>query len=151
MPLFRLAYCSTACDLAPEDLEAILAACERNNAQDHVTGMLLFDGDGFLQLLEGSREATTSLFLRIAQDPRHRGVELLAAGQTDRRLFAGWSMHYVPSRGENASILHRYASDSRFSPADMTMGALEGILVDFAQAATETSPFRQRAQTTRSA
>ncbi|MEE4119682.1 MAG: BLUF domain-containing protein [Paracoccaceae bacterium] len=151
MPLFRLAYCSNARDLAPEDLESILAACERNNAQDHVTGMLLFDGDGFLQLLEGPREAVTSLFLRIAKDQRHSGVQLLVAGQTDRRLFAGWSMHYVPSRGETASILHRYAADSRFSPADMTMGALEGILVDFAQAATETSRFSQRAQAIRSA
>ncbi len=135
MPLFRLAYMSSACQPAPADLESILAASQRNNGAEGITGMLLFDSDVFLQVLEGARAPVSACFLRIARDPRHRDVEVLAARNVDERLFAEWSMHYVPTQGEQARILRRYSAARGFDPADLTSRSVEALALSLSRAA----------------
>jgi len=148
MPLFRLAYLSSACRPAPEDLEAILAASRRNNDAEGITGMLLFDSDVFLQVLEGARAAVSACFLRIARDPRHRDVEVLNACNVDERLFADWSMHYVPTQGERSRILNRYSAARGFRPADLTSRSVEALALALSASASApgaTAPERRQA------
>lgn len=143
MPLFRLAYTSAARQLAPADIEAILAASRRNNGDAGITGMLLFDSDIFLQVLEGAREDVSACFLRIAEDPRHRDVQLLSAGDVDERLFAEWSMHYVPSRGGQSKILDRYSAACGFHPADLTSRSVEALARNLSAAAGATAAAKE--------
>ena len=62
------------------------------NAALQVTGVLFFDEDGFIQVLEGERSVLSILFARIAADARHSDVVKIADGPIRSRLFGDWSM-----------------------------------------------------------
>ena len=132
MPLHRIIYASKTEDIRKDDLESILGACERNNPIQAVTGMLLFDNGYFLQVLEGSRMAVSSTFLRLVSDPRHSQIQILTSGPIDARLFSNWSMHHVVVHGAGAVILKRYLSGAVFNPLDMSAASVEHLCLDFA-------------------
>ena len=52
-------------------------------------------GNVFVQALEGDSKAVTALFNRIANDPRHRDVELVSHGPIGNRRFEEWGMRLV--------------------------------------------------------
>lgn len=94
--LHRLAYVSRATAAsgaeAARHLAAILSLARRHNAEAGITGALLHSRRWFAQVLEGERAALEALYARIARDPRHRDVTLLALHPAARRVFAEWSM-----------------------------------------------------------
>ncbi|MNV99702.1 Sensors of blue-light using FAD [compost metagenome] len=58
--------------------------------------MLVFDGQHFLQYLEGPQQPLWDLLVRIAQDPRHVNFNLQYKGTVPgERLFRSWSMGYA--------------------------------------------------------
>ena len=77
-------------------LDELLEQSRRDNAAEEITGFLMFDGTGFVQLLEGERTAINDLFKkRIAVDPRHTDVDLLIQDRTSARVFTDWAMAYL--------------------------------------------------------
>ena len=69
----------------------LLTQAREHNRQLGLTGALLFDGEQFLQLLEGPGEVVDALARRIEADPRHTGVEVfLHAGDARPPLFGRW-------------------------------------------------------------
>ncbi len=74
---------------------ALLVQCQANNVRNGVTGMLIHDGERFIQVLEGSPATIDSLFNRIRHDPRHSGVDVLEVSIDQPRLFGAWSMGSV--------------------------------------------------------
>lgn len=106
MALSQLVYCSEKRDLGPGGIQPILDGSHVSNARDDITGALLFNQDNFLQLLEGSRSKVTDLFCRIAADPRHGKIMLIAVHDIQERDFPDWTMGYVPSTspGLNAAL-----------------------------------------------
>lgn len=98
--LFRLVYYSRNLLKRPSvardnQLLNILKSAERNNLRLGVTGALLFDNAHFAQVLEGDRSRVTELFVRISQDPRHSGVNLVDAKPVSNRRFPDWSMTLI--------------------------------------------------------
>ncbi|PZO02828.1 MAG: blue light sensor protein [Hyphomicrobiales bacterium] len=95
-PLYRLAYSSTyragRIDSELSALRDILSQSRKNNEKADVTGYLIFDGDTFVQVLEGPRENVEATMSRIARDDRHRDVSVLAIHPTAGRAFHGWKM-----------------------------------------------------------
>jgi hypothetical protein len=86
---------STASKLfSDEELKEILSASQVNNERDHITGMLLYSEDTFLQVLEGEKEALDKTYERILEDTRHKGVIELARGELAERNFPNWSMGF---------------------------------------------------------
>lgn len=63
-----------------------------NNRRLDITGLLLYGGGHFMQLLEGEREVIEDLFERICSDPRHHDVHRLLTFPVENRLFDDWSM-----------------------------------------------------------
>lgn len=93
--MFQIVYVSTSSwAMSFEDLNAILDASRRNNRRNGVTGMLLHLDRGFLQVLEGPKEAVMTIFEQIKSDPRHHGVRLLLQQEIDGRLFEEWTMGF---------------------------------------------------------
>ncbi len=94
--LHRLAYVSRATAAsraeAEDHLADILAVARRHNEEVGLTGALLHSRRWFAQVLEGEPGALEVLYARIARDPRHRDVTLLALHPAARRAFPGWSM-----------------------------------------------------------
>jgi hypothetical protein len=111
--LKTLTYTSRArLDLGDEDLAAIHQTARHLNALDGITGLLLFDGSRFLQIVEGAEEAIDNLVERLRMDPRHSAFEVRDERYVERRSFPDWSMEllrvsagYRTARDEVATIL----------------------------------------------
>jgi hypothetical protein len=96
MDITSLTYTSLArLDLSASDLEDIHRAARELNALDGITGLLVFNGTHFLQIVEGSRTAIEELLERLRRDPRHTGLEVRDQHRIERRSFPDWSMELV--------------------------------------------------------
>jgi hypothetical protein len=96
MNLTSLTYTSLArLDLDTSDLEAIHRSALQLNSLDGITGLLVFNGTHFLQIIEGADEAIDDLVDRLRRDPRHSGFEVRDRHRIDARSFPDWSMELV--------------------------------------------------------
>ncbi|HYI40732.1 MAG TPA: BLUF domain-containing protein [Allosphingosinicella sp.] len=96
MRLKTLTYTSRArLDLRDEEVSAIHQTARHLNALDGISGLLLFDGSRFLQIVEGSEDAVDNLVGRLRMDPRHSAFEIRDERYVERRSFADWSMELV--------------------------------------------------------
>jgi hypothetical protein len=95
MSLYQIMYISSAQGSVTADQCASIAraAAVRNRLVD-VTGLLLFNSRRFIQVLEGPQLAVESVYDRILQDDRHRGVVKLREAAIDSREFGDWGMAY---------------------------------------------------------
>lgn len=105
--LHRLAYASTfnvgRVHNPLSALRDILSASRRNNAQTGVTGYLIFDGNTFLQVLEGPQAAIAATIARIEADKRHRDVETIYWKPAEQRQFGEWDMgSYIRTPDQDA-------------------------------------------------
>jgi hypothetical protein len=91
--MFSLSYVSSANrTYSREELGCLASVCVANNARDDVTGVLLYKGGNFMQLLEGPEAAVRRLYSIIGCDTRHRGLITLLQGAIEKRHFPGWAM-----------------------------------------------------------
>jgi hypothetical protein len=96
MPLKSLTYTSLAgLDLQASDLEEIHRSAREINALEGITGLLIFNGTHFLQIVEGARDAIEDLVERLRRDVRHSGIEVRDERLVERRSFPDWSMQLV--------------------------------------------------------
>ena len=95
-------YISTAPRLSREDIDQILESAQRNNAANGVTGMLIYNGRNFLQLLEGDEADLIALMVRIMHDPRHTGVSVLHQAEVRERAFPEWTMRRIALADDSA-------------------------------------------------
>ncbi|MGI3781464.1 MAG: BLUF domain-containing protein [Janthinobacterium lividum] len=92
---FSLVYVSRATrTLTGQELLDLMATARTANAAAGITGLLLYDDVGFLQMLEGTRDAVESLYASIEVDPRHEEVTLVRAREQREREFPDWSMAF---------------------------------------------------------
>lgn len=97
--LSTLIYRSRAVDsMNAEDLSGLLLPARQRNAALQVTGILLFDGIHFVQLLEGPDESVARLFNAIRRDEAHKNVVLLMRDQGPARRFGGDAMALLDLR-----------------------------------------------------
>jgi hypothetical protein len=97
--LHRLIYCSrNRIAGSPQEItsaiEAILRRSRLINKSKDVTGALLFNGEAFAQVLEGSRAAVQAIYANILKDSRHSHVVLLEDVPIGVRDFTNWSMAF---------------------------------------------------------
>jgi len=94
--LCRLLYASRIADTAAAQIattmEDILVVSARRNRRDAITGLLLANGECFVQALEGPDRLVTACYERILVDERHRDVRLRLLAGIDERRFPRWSM-----------------------------------------------------------
>ena len=96
MLLKTLTYTSRArLDLSDEELNDIHETARHLNALDGITGLLLFDGSRFLQIVEGAEAAVDNLVERLRMDRRHSAFEVRDERFVEARSFEGWSMEMV--------------------------------------------------------
>lgn len=73
--LTTIIYRSHICEDVPvKALEDMVAAANCRNRQFDVTGILLFNGTHFFQLLEGPADNVKEIYELICRDPRHHNV-----------------------------------------------------------------------------
>ena len=85
MEMHQLLYVSQAARNIPaSDLDDILAVGRANNLARDLSGILVHVDGGFLQILEGERDAVMAKYGRIAEDQRHSHPRVLV----DRAITA---------------------------------------------------------------
>ena len=96
MDLKSLTYTSLArLDLDASDLESIHRTAREVNALEGITGLLIFNGTHFLQIVEGAPNAIDDLVDRLRRDSRHSALEIRDQRQIAERSFPDWSMELV--------------------------------------------------------
>ena len=94
--LRRLAYVSyPAADLAPTEVSRIIHASRTNNLTAGITGVLVYTGTDFAQVIEGRPDAVETLWRKLQADPRHHGVVAFIDEPTERPWFDTWRMGYL--------------------------------------------------------
>ncbi|TMO57965.1 BLUF domain-containing protein [Pseudoalteromonas phenolica] len=86
---------ATPAPLAWTELEVLRHECERRNKIEGITGMLLYDGKNFMQVIEGQEQKVLALFRLIASDSRHCNVEAIISNPIENRNFKSWSMGVI--------------------------------------------------------
>jgi hypothetical protein len=91
--LINLIYVSRSTEHFREhEIPDLLQQIRVANAKQEITGMLLYIGGSFLQVLEGQPETVDAVFSRILGDKRHNQVSLIAREFVPERAFEGWTM-----------------------------------------------------------
>ncbi|MBY6065676.1 BLUF domain-containing protein [Leisingera aquaemixtae] len=113
--LHRIVYLSSAARaLSDSDIETILATARQRNAQDGITGLMLFHDGSFLQVLEGPRAAVEACYARIVSNQRHHQIARMSSKDVDSRIFSEWEMASLPF-----SQVSREAQDSFHNIRDL--------------------------------
>ena len=138
MDLIELIYTSLArVDSDVSDVQDILASSEKNNAAVSITGLLLFDGERYIQILEGMPSDVERLFDVIRDDSRHESLELIHKGGILSRSFKTWRMAYeafpkglLDTLAENMAV-HSLESEDQIPATGESFGAkLNGMFMD---------------------
>ncbi|WP_227816617.1 BLUF domain-containing protein [Nitrogeniibacter aestuarii] len=97
MELIQLVYISRATRaMAADDLLALLEVSRRRNKREGITGLLVYHGETFMQVLEGDEPRVGALYEDIVRDPRNSQNHLLYESKIAVREFATWAMAFVP-------------------------------------------------------
>ena len=95
-PLRSLIYVSSAkSGLGSDDLDNIHYVGLKLNTLDGTTGVLLYNGPHFLQLIEGYPEGIEDLLGRLRNDRRHSDVEVVSDATVAAASFPDWTMSLI--------------------------------------------------------
>ncbi|EOC0110883.1 diguanylate phosphodiesterase [Cronobacter sakazakii] len=110
-------------DIDQASLQAIVRQAQTRNAQMQVSGILVFDGHQFLQVLEGPLHAVEALFGRISQDERHDFVVELMRDYAPRRHFGNVGMALFDLRNVKAHAVLKAVVKSSVVPFNLAREA----------------------------
>ncbi|WP_191575873.1 diguanylate phosphodiesterase [Achromobacter insolitus] len=118
-----------------QDLNDLLTPARARNAALQVTGILLFDGVHFVQLLEGPDEAVNLIFDAIRRDDAHKNVVLLMQDHGPTRRFGGDAMALIDLRAldsqqVSARILAKMKKPARWPGGDDRVVKILGWYAD---------------------
>ena len=78
------------------EIEKVLAdivdTAKENNPKHGITGVLFFDRDRFVQVIEGEKPELDELLSHIKADPRHDEIDVIFDVPTQKQEFADWNM-----------------------------------------------------------
>lgn len=131
--LMRLIYFSECSDAKAVDVDKILEISRRNNKEKGITGFLVFDGQYFVQVLEGGRRVVSDLYLKIAGDGRHNNVVLVGFQQISERGFTNWSMGFFDAASAGRDWALPFCASKYFKPFEMTYPTLVSAMSSIAQ------------------
>jgi hypothetical protein len=96
--MIRLLYISQPTHgISKEQLQDILQSSRRNNSTLNITGVLVYGGGLFMQVLEGPEENVLRLYVKILDDQRHRNSLIVFISAANERIFKNWSMGVIES------------------------------------------------------
>jgi hypothetical protein len=118
--LIRMLYVSTAVGpITTSVTGTILRSAQAWNNDHGITGVLCQGQGVYLQVLEGKRVEVNALYARIAEDKRHKDVQLMAFEDITGRRYGAWAMAHVDLT-EADSMLALKTSDAQFDPYTVT-------------------------------
>jgi EAL domain-containing protein (putative c-di-GMP-specific phosphodiesterase class I) len=119
--LSTLLYRSHICDDVPvKALENLLLKANKNNELNEVTGILLFNGTHFFQLLEGPEQAVKTIYDHICLDKRHHNLVELMRDYAPSRHFGNAGMELFDLRLHDRDTVLQAVLDKGTSKYQLT-------------------------------
>ena len=81
--------------MSEDELVNLLTIARVNNNRQKLTGVLIYSGGTFIQVLEGEESSIDQIFGVIEQDSRHKNVLKLLDEIVTERTFPDWSMGFT--------------------------------------------------------
>ncbi len=111
-------------------LEIILQHARHNNERAGLTGVLLFDGEIFVQALEGTLCNIERVYEAIACDQRHEGLELIDLSIVERRDYPDWTMAFLDATNTQHQELRCFMANPTRAASASLGGGLFDIVHD---------------------
>ena len=93
--MIHLVYVSSATrEMSDGELMQMLEQARERNERQDVTGMLLYLGGNFIQVLEGEERDVDAIYDSIQRDKRNTGNVLIVKEPIAERVFPTWSMGF---------------------------------------------------------
>jgi len=109
--LIHLVYLSvSSAILSEEELDIFLSEIRKNNQKLGVTGLLLYNDEFFIQVIEGTRDTIHNLFNVIKTDPRHSNIVKLLDEPIASRAFPDWSMGFRRMNDDKTSNIPGFST-----------------------------------------
>lgn len=119
--LTTILYRSHLYDHVPiKTLEDMVGKANKKNEVSDVTGILLFDGRHFFQLLEGPDQAVQGIYDRICRDARHHNLVELMHDFAPARRFGNVGMELFDLREHDKSSVLQAVLDKGTSRYQLT-------------------------------
>lgn len=87
-----------------EDSLFILDKSWNKNRQNNIGGVLIYDKQFFVQLLNGPVDKVDRVFERISQDKRHHTIRIIGESVSNEIEFDEWNMGFLPKRDSISDI-----------------------------------------------
>lgn len=81
--------------LSEHTINTLINNCKSYNQEHDITGMLVYDGHHFMQVLEGEQAPLFNLVDHIKQDTRHHDFTELFCCPIKQRNFPQWAMGFA--------------------------------------------------------
>jgi len=95
--------------LSEAELNAFLATIRRKNQDQGITGLLLYNDEAFIQVIEGKKDTIDQVFKLISQDSRHSNIVKLLEEPIVKRAFPDWSMGFRKLGGTDNTKIAGYS------------------------------------------
>ena len=119
--MHHLAYVSSAVsEFTKPQLHELLERSQASNRKVGITGLLLYRGGNFIQVIEGDESDVRELYNKVCQDARHKGIFKLLDEPIDEREFPDWAMAFKDLEIEDCSEVPGYSHflDSSWGEGD---------------------------------
>lgn len=94
--LSQIIYVSTPQkSFSDEELDDLLTVVRIKNQKRKITGILLYTGSNFFQVLEGEKSDVEFVFEKIKKDATHKDIILIVNEAIPNRSFEDWSMAFT--------------------------------------------------------
>ncbi len=115
-------------EVNPQMVNDILETSYKMNFDNGINGMLVCDGEYFLQCIEGDEEAVDQLYSNICNDKRHDEIKLIGTMQIDQKDFKDWEMAYIDNRKDVVNMIKELTSKNDFIPYEFTFSEAITVL-----------------------
>jgi len=98
---YAIVYVSTASqDLNKKEIEGILNYSKEWNNDHGITGLLLFSGGNFFQIVEGEKNKISELFREIKSDDRHHNIMQIFGKDIHKEAYDGYDSDFVSEEAD---------------------------------------------------
>lgn len=132
--LIQCIYMSAATNPLDSDaLKTLLSKARDDNERAGLSGMLLYAGGSFFQVLEGPARAVDAVYRRIQADPRHDSIVMLVREQIKERSFEDWTMGFYEASADDLRAIPGLNDFLRVPPpaGDAHAGRARDLLAAF--------------------
>lgn len=129
--------------MTEDELLLLLEQARARNLKQNVTGMLLYAGGKFFQVLEGEKSDVEEIFKVIENDERNKGTIVVEKEDINERTFSDWSMGFKHLTSQNKATIKGYTEflDRQMKPeefADKT-NVVTALLFQFKKMSNKTN------------